>query len=523
MAYVDVHLGNRSTTPWWVRDEMTQSIKMLYEKYFLKHREAWGLCLLFAVYLALRLYRLGDHDLWYDEVGSVFFTRYPSITKNAPAYWFLMHFWTKIFGFSEFSLRFPSFIFSFLAVIFTYLLGSRLFDRKAGLVASLLIGLSPFHLWYAQEARDYSMVLFFGTASSYFFYRAIREGRLVPWLLFLLTSIGGLYTNYVYFFLFAAQGLFWAGVKRSQIKWGEVLCFVAVVACFMPYLPKFFHKFQAVADGFWVARPTGRSLALTLENFVLGYHGTGPLYAAALILSGIFSVSALWGARVQAARAGLAFCCFLFLVPVAAVYFFSRSFFSIYLDRALILFSPYFYLLMAVGIVSLGRTFRTVSMAVLIALLCAAYARFLNDQMTEPISHHQGAYTKKPVKPIARFLKDRVDPDNDLLGFTNENVMLGVRFYGGPSAIHYFFVPTVLDTTWKRAVTEGSQKTSFGKLARLKFKRMWVVASDWSRSGGLDENSRTFLDWLDRDPRFELDFSREMDGVLILRYTREGN
>lgn len=502
---------------------MTDSIKILYEKYFLRRREAWGLVLLFGVYFALRLYRLGYHDLWYDEVGTLLYTRLPWINKNAPAYWFFLHFWTKLFGLSEFSLRFPSLIFSFLAVIFTYLLGAKIFARKVGIIASLLIGLSPFHLWYAQEARDYSMVLFFGTASSYFLFRAIKERHLVPWLLFLAASVGGFYTNYFYIFLFAAHFLLVIGVKRSQIKFWEVLCFLAVAACFTPYLPKFFLKFQAVADGFWVASPTWRSLVITLENLMLGYHGTDFLYGAAVLFSGIFFASAFWAARAKGVREAFVFCAFLFLVPLAMVYFFSRIFFSVYLDRGLILFSPYFYLLMAAGIVSLKRTLRTVLMAVLITLLCAAYVRFLNDQMTAPIPHHQGTYTKKPVKPIAQFLKDHVDPEDDILGFTNETVKQGVRFYKDTPESHYIFDPAVIDTTWKQPMIEGPYVTPCGKVLRFKFKRMWIVSSDWARSGELDENSKAVRACLDKNPRLKLDFAKLLHGVWIFRYVRVGD
>lgn len=114
----------------------------------------------FAVALALRLYHLGFHDFWYDEIGTINYVKHPWYNWNAPLYYILLHFWTKLFGISEFSLRLPSAIFSFLTVVTTFILGKNLFGKKAGILASVLIGLSSFHLWYAQEARDYSMVLF---------------------------------------------------------------------------------------------------------------------------------------------------------------------------------------------------------------------------------------------------------------------------------------------------------------------------------------------------------------------------
>ncbi|MCG2711283.1 MAG: glycosyltransferase family 39 protein [Candidatus Omnitrophica bacterium] len=106
----------------------------------------------------------------------------------------MLHFWIKIFRISEFSLRFPSLIFSFLSIIAVFFLGKALFSKKVGLLASIFMGISPFHLWYAQEARDYSMLLFWGTLSSYLLFRAIRKGELKLWVIFTIVSLAGLYT-----------------------------------------------------------------------------------------------------------------------------------------------------------------------------------------------------------------------------------------------------------------------------------------------------------------------------------------
>ena len=59
-----------------------------------------------------------------------------------------------------------------------YVLASHdknLFNKKVGIIASIFIGLSPFHLWYAQEVRDYSTVLFLGTFASYLLFKAIEK------------------------------------------------------------------------------------------------------------------------------------------------------------------------------------------------------------------------------------------------------------------------------------------------------------------------------------------------------------
>src|SRR3989338_2125771 len=114
-----------------------------------KSKDRWqalAVLLLFSIFFFLRLYKLGYHDLWYDEICTIGYAKYPWGNWNAPLYWIILHFWIKIFGISEFSLRFPSLIFSFLSVILVFLLGKKLFGKQAGIIASIFIGLSPFHL-----------------------------------------------------------------------------------------------------------------------------------------------------------------------------------------------------------------------------------------------------------------------------------------------------------------------------------------------------------------------------------------
>ncbi len=502
---------------------MDETVNRLHENGFVKFWKSWGLFLLFGIFFAARFYRLGYHDLWYDEVGTVAYAAAPWKNWNAPFYWIFMHFWVKLFGLSEFSLRFPSLLCSFFSVLLTYLLGKNLFNKKVGVVASLLIGLSPFHLWYAQEARDYSMVLFFGTAASYALFRAVKEEKFVFWLFFILAAVGGFYTNYFYIFLFLAQILVLLGVKRFKIGFKETVYFLAVVACFLPYLPRFLYKFYRVWNGFWVLEPTGRSLIITLENFVMGYHGSDSLYRAAVFLAAVFFASAFWAARVEASRRSFMFCAGLLFIPIIAIYCFSRTLFSIYLDRGLLLFSPYAYLILSFGIGSLRRNVRAFFLSLLILLLLIGDYRFANDRMVEPIMHHLGSYTKKPVRPAVKYLWDNIKPEDEIAGFTNASALPGALFYGKVPDYYFVIDPVIQDTTWKRSRLIEGTTVSCSNMLRLKFKRLWIIASDWARSGGLDENSISVKAWLDKNPHLKLEFTKEIDGLQISRYARDGS
>ena len=99
----------------------------------------------------LRLYHLGSPSLWADELytagrihGSLAQTFHSILSSpHTPLYYILLHAWTGVFGRSEFSLRFPSLMFSTFSIPLIFQLGRKLFNKDAGLAAAFLLSISP--------------------------------------------------------------------------------------------------------------------------------------------------------------------------------------------------------------------------------------------------------------------------------------------------------------------------------------------------------------------------------------------
>ena len=166
-----------SQTANFFRKTKLQFLKTPFLKTPFLERYFWLLILLLA-FLAgfLGIGRLG---LWGDEAFTAETVRnnlgrilaISRADTNPPFYYFILHFWTRFFGFSEISLRFPSLIFYCLSVIASFLIAKKVLSRKFAVLATVLIISSPIMLYYAQETRNYSLTTCLFVWSFYFLIR----------------------------------------------------------------------------------------------------------------------------------------------------------------------------------------------------------------------------------------------------------------------------------------------------------------------------------------------------------------
>jgi len=116
----------------------------------------------------LRLYRLGDQNIWWDEGHAIWAARQSlrqatDITArdvHPPLYLWMLHGWLRLTGESEFTVRYLSLLGGTLTVALTYVVARRLIGRRPAMLAMLLIAVARFHIWWSQEARMYVWATF---------------------------------------------------------------------------------------------------------------------------------------------------------------------------------------------------------------------------------------------------------------------------------------------------------------------------------------------------------------------------
>ncbi len=141
------------------------------------------LLLIILVGLFLRIYALSSDSLWNDEIGSIKISKLElfqiagryDVETNPRIYYIILHYWINLFGDSEFSVRFPSAIFGLFAILMMYKVGTLIFDREVGVLSSLILALSTFHITYSQEARMYSLMVLLTLLSIYFFIKLLKK------------------------------------------------------------------------------------------------------------------------------------------------------------------------------------------------------------------------------------------------------------------------------------------------------------------------------------------------------------
>lgn len=179
-------------------------------------RKAWlWVTILCAVGLALRLWKL-DSGLWIDEVMSLVnyirpplgesFTSFPSQNQHM-LYSLLGHLSTALLGESAFALRLPAVGFGVGSIWALFLLGSKVSGRREALLASALMTVSYHHVWFSQNARGYTGLLFFALLATWFWIRASRRGGIGPWAGYIAMVCLGMWTHLTMLFVVAAHGI----------------------------------------------------------------------------------------------------------------------------------------------------------------------------------------------------------------------------------------------------------------------------------------------------------------------------
>lgn len=288
---------SRSSTSWlWIRDARVQALVILT-----------------AVAALLRFLTLGTQSYWYDEAITVELVQrpfhamlgaLPTSESTPPLYYVLAWIWSRMFGTGETGLRSLSAVLGTLTVPATYAAAQALVSRRSALFAAALVAVSPFLVWYSQEARAYALLVLLGALSLVPLRRAMRPraGRaLAAWA---LVAGLALTTHYFALFLVAAEAL-WL-LRHAWEKRAAATAVAAVAAVAVALAPLAAYQARYSQHTAWISSSggVGSRAEYFLHQLVVGVYPSShirPLIAAlpVLVLVGLFA----WTERAERAGA----------------------------------------------------------------------------------------------------------------------------------------------------------------------------------------------------------------------------
>ncbi|MAT97748.1 MAG: hypothetical protein CL608_11435 [Anaerolineaceae bacterium] len=229
----------------------------------------WAIVLFILLAFGLRLHNAEMFSFWTDEGLTPLRSGYsiPEILSNRvtiqegvtndthpPFFFLIVHFARQLFGETDFAYRFPALLAGVLLVPLLAQVGRRMRGAWLGMVVAGLTAVNPLQIWYANEARMYTLAVLLVTAASYVLWQTMsnQSSRSLPRQLFLYLLLAGLafYTHYTAAFLIAGQAVFWIltlwrrGYKR--LLGGTAVLALLIAAPLIPFtVPRFFSGYEA--------------------------------------------------------------------------------------------------------------------------------------------------------------------------------------------------------------------------------------------------------------------------------------
>lgn len=466
----------------------------------------------------VRIIASDGQGLWRDEVDQWRFALQPwgemlrNFTRagwNGPLYSPLLRMWIALTGDSAFAMRYFSLLWGVIGVALLYVLVKRLIDDGAALWSALLLALSPYMVWYAQEVKMYTWVPMLTLLALYALDRACARPSRCWWATVLIATTLAFYSHLLAALLIPVEVLwFWLHPRRQRQAWrGGAITLALLTLPYLPMLRWIAPLLLAARETGYPAYSLGKMLMALFNGWTVGVaqgfsSGRFPIYVALFL--GLMVVVGMGALAFRKRFAALARLWLWMLVPLLLLWLVSLRG-PIFTDRYLIWAAPAFYALAGTGMATI-HAFRRWSIVLLLLHALVLNGVGLYRQATIPI--------KPQFQAATHYIETRRAPD--------ELVLFQIP-YNHHVALYYAEAP--LDpwaeapfSNWKLA--DGSYQVDMAyvdkEMAALvgDYAGVWLVYSEVA----LWDERELVKQWLDR--RARLIEQQSYAGVTVYYYQR---
>jgi hypothetical protein len=255
--------------------------------------------------------------LWLDEALTVDRARLPvsqiagSVKQDGapPLYYYLLHFWMRLFGQSDVATRSLSGVIGVITLPVAWLAGNRLGGRVVAWTTVVLLASAPFAVYYSTEARMYGLVILLTACGFLSLHRALETPRPGNLIATAVVTAALLYSHYWALYLVGVVGL-WLFVSallsrrrdRAGASWrhrrSALIAMGVGCILFVPWLPIFVYQSRYTGTP-WAAPPNFAAVINAVTGFTanqgsLSIAGTDQGRLLALVYFAMFAL-ALFG------------------------------------------------------------------------------------------------------------------------------------------------------------------------------------------------------------------------------------
>jgi len=294
-----------------------------------------------------------------------------------------------------------------------YKVGNLIFNKDVGILSSLVLGLSVFHIRYSQEARTYSLSALLTLLSIYFFIKLLRKKKYSIMFGYILSSALLIHSHIYGLFIIISQNIYFISsfllpkktYKLNLKRW--ILIQIILIILFIPWVNIFITQTKEVVQSdFWISMPSLQSI---IKSFIT-YSGSKPLFWLFLIFlpfstityekirgnidwDNIFQSIKSYRWKIHLLDTNKIFLLLAWLLtPIILPFIISRFLTPVYHTRYTIVASLAFYLLVSKGISNIHhKYFKIIVISVVIVFSLVSirgYYTKINKEQWRDVAHY---------------------------------------------------------------------------------------------------------------------------------------
>ena len=194
-------------------------------------------------------------DLWTDELYSYYFANQKSMINvcktlfledfHVPFYYILLHYWIKIFGNTDITMRLMGCILTTMCIPVSFYIVKNFFNKLSAYFVCIFLSVNAFNIHYSAELRHYGLSILLALISTFFFVKMFDKFDKKVCTIYILVSVLLMYTcnfSSLYIFCQFLIGVIYLLIKNKNFTKLFLITYFITAICYIPALMYVIHS-----------------------------------------------------------------------------------------------------------------------------------------------------------------------------------------------------------------------------------------------------------------------------------------